>query len=164
MVGNFGLLSVVYSASRLRHAPLTWQLKARPGNEGKQSLDSRSGCPLMIAVCNIDPASALIQWLALGGPMHGHAASCCVQSDGAMCMNPAAMFDAALGLAPEWEKPAFCYAVYLDQLMVDAQRRQLKLQEAQQQLLQKVRHSPCSHHAAGSAVFLQLCTMDASCL
>ncbi len=52
-----------------------------------------------------------------------------------------AMFDAALGLAPDWEKPAFCYAVYLDQLMVDAQRRQLKLQEAQQQLLQKVRRT-----------------------
>ena len=49
------------------------------------------------------------------------------------------MFDAALGLAPDWEKPAFCYAVYLDQLMVDARRRQLKLQDAQQQLLQKVR-------------------------
>ena len=54
-------------------------------------------------------------------------------------MHPlAAMFDAALGLAPDWEKPAFCYAVYLDQLMVDARRRQLKAQDAQQQLLQKV--------------------------
>ena len=40
------------------------------------------------------------------------------------------MFDAALGLAPDWEKPAFCYAVYLDQLMVDAQRRQQALQQA----------------------------------
>jgi hypothetical protein len=54
----------------------------------------------------------------------------------------AAMFDGALGLAPDWEKPAFCYAVYLDQLMVDAQRRQQALQQqllAQQAAAHKVR-------------------------
>ena len=55
------------------------------------------------------------------------------------------MFDAALGLAPDWEKPAFCYAVYLDQLMVDAQRRQQALQQqllAQQAAAHKVRLAP----------------------
>ena len=68
------------------------------------------------------------------------------------------MFDAALGLAPDWEKPAFCYAVYLDQLMVDAQRRQQALQQllAQQAAAHKVLRSLTSGQgpAAGSAAAL----------
>ena len=36
------------------------------------------------------------------------------------------MFEKATQLAPQWEKPFFCYARYLDQLYRDARARQTK--------------------------------------